>query len=260
MRYAVCLVLSFLFVAPLLGQPPETEVTDWSTARVEIEQWLNDAEVVEMKEISHGVTNPYKVTLEIDGKTLYAAFKPIERGRHRGFWESYQAEVVAYELDKLVGLGMVPPTVKRTIKGKTGSLQYWVEGCESYGDAQSKLPQTAAWSHQLSRMKIFDNLIYNEDRNAQNFLVDPEWNIVLIDHSRAFLDRKRLLKSDHALPVQYDRKLLENLKGLNKEALDEVLKGILMGGQVKAILVRRDDLVEHVNKLIAEKGEARVFF
>ena len=45
-----------------------------------------------------------------------------------------------------------------------------------------------------------------------------------------------------------------------RDTLDVHLKDILMGGQIKGILERRDFLLEHIDKLVAEKGEARVFF
>ena len=71
---------------------------------------------------------------------LVAAFKPIERGRQHGFWESYQAEIATYEIDKLIGLGMTPPTVERRIKGNKGSLQFWVEDSSFTETLRTKRP------------------------------------------------------------------------------------------------------------------------
>ena len=95
---------------------------------------------------------------------------------------------------------MVPPTVVRRIKGDLGSLQLWVEGCDSYKRLQPKVPQTRQFSRRISRMKMFDNLIFNDDRNTGNFILDESWNIILIDHSRAFIGRKNLLKGEHQAP------------------------------------------------------------
>ncbi len=50
-------------------------------------------------------------------------WKPVQKGRRNGLWESHQAEVAAYELDKLLVLDMVPPTLIREIRGQKGSLQ-----------------------------------------------------------------------------------------------------------------------------------------
>ena len=109
-------------------------------------------------------------------------------------------------------------------------------------------------------MKMLDILINNDDRNVQNFLVDADAHIILIDHSRAFITSKKILKNEKKLPKQYDRALVEKLRTLDRETLDASFKGLLGGAQIKAILERRDFLLSHVDKLVEERGEARVFF
>ena len=232
----------------------------WHGRAAEIEELLKNAEVLSVEDIGMGVTKPSRVKLQHGDVTIDAAFKPIKRGRQRGFWESYQAEVAAYEMDKLLGLGMVPPTVERRVNKSKGSLQFWVHNSQLYRDVMASTPQTPSWSQQLSRMKMLDILINNDDRNAQNFLVDPDAHIILIDHSRGFISSKQILKNEKKLPNQYDRALVEKLRTLDRETLDASLKGVLIGGQIKAILERRDFLLSHVDKLVEERGEARVFF
>ena len=105
----------------------------WHGRAAEIEELLNDAEVLSVEDIGMGVTKPWRVKLQQGDVTLDAAFKPIKRGRQGGFWESYQAEIATYKLDKLLGLGMVPPTVERRVKNNKGSLQFWVHNCKHYG-------------------------------------------------------------------------------------------------------------------------------
>jgi hypothetical protein len=100
----------------------------WVGDSLEFELFLRSAPIVSRKDLGEGRNQPSKITLEKDGRTLHGIWKPIERGRHEWAWECYQAEVVAYELDKLIGLKMVPPTVERSIGGQEGSLQLWVEG------------------------------------------------------------------------------------------------------------------------------------
>ena len=75
-----------------------------------------------------------------------------------------------------------------------------MEDCKLYRDVENKTPNTPSWSHQLSRMKMLDVLINNDDRNAQNFLVDPDFHIILIDHSRAFISGKKMIKNPKKLP------------------------------------------------------------
>lgn len=238
----------------------DCEYKSWLDEPDELETFLTEAEILSVEDIGMGVTKPSRVELKHGERTFGAAFKPIKRGRQKGFWESYQAEIATYALDKLIGLGMTPPTVERRIQKKNGSLQFWVEDCQLYRDVMAETPNTPAWSRQLSRMKMFDVLINNEDRNAQNFLVDPDHHIILIDHSRAFISGKRITKQPKKLPNQFDRKLVESLRGLDKETLEAHLKPHLNGGQIKGVLERRDFLLEHLDKLIAERGEARVLF
>ena len=40
---------------------------------------------------------------------------------------------------------------------------------------------------------MFDNLICNVDPNLGNWLVDPSWNLILIDHTRSFTTKKDMV-------------------------------------------------------------------
>ena len=48
------------------------------------------------------------------------------------------------------------------------------------------------WTRQLIRAKMFHDLVGDVDPNLGNWLVDPAWNLILIDHSRAFATPKNL--------------------------------------------------------------------
>lgn len=256
MRHWGMIAIALGWLSPAV--PSAAAERTWVAERARYEEWLESAEVVEVEDVGSGVTKPRKVTLQQGDVVFNAAYKPIKRGRHHGFWESYQAEVAAYLLDRMLGLDMIPPTIERRVESDMGSLQFWVPDCHLYKEVEGKFAMTPAFSQQVSRMKMFDNLIYNADRNSGNFLVDAENNIVLIDHSRAFIDRKDLL--DKWLPAQFDRRLVEGIKALDEETLKEHLGELLMGGQINAILERRDKLLEHLDRLIAEKGERAVLF
>ncbi len=58
-----------------------------------------------------------------------AAVKHLPPSVRSGFWESYKSEIAAYELDRLLGMDMVPPTVERRVGHDLASVQLWVEGC-----------------------------------------------------------------------------------------------------------------------------------
>jgi hypothetical protein len=242
--------------APISGDSAKV----WVGRAQEFEEVLRTGEIVDVKDLGEGRNHPRKVTLNKGGLTLKGIWKPIERGRHDWAWECYQAEVVAYKLDKLLGLTMVPPTVEKDIAGQKGSLQLWVDGGRLYKEVQDQTPQTVKWSREISRMKLFDNLICNPDRHTGNFMVDSDWNIILIDHSQCFLSRGRLHEDSEMLPTRFDRRLVKKLKEMSLEKLEIRFARLLLDSQIKGIIARRDALLEHMEKLIAEKGEKAVLF
>ena len=251
-------LLGMMAVAQLAQAGQESSKT-WLDSPRDYEKILRSGEIVSMKDLGRGRNNPKKVTLKDEDLTVDAVWKPIQRGRQEWGWESYQAEVAAYKLDRLLELGMVPPTVVREIGGQMGSLQLWVTGCELYEDMQEEVPESAEWDKELSRMKLFDSLISNGHRSSRDFMVDGQWNIVLIDHSQAFMSTQELDKDRDKLPTRFDRDLVEKMKAIESMSLEIRMDRLLLRQQVDAIAMRRDALVEHVEKAIAENGEAAVF-
>ena len=83
---------------------------------------------------------------------------------------------------------------------------------------------------------MFDNLIGNGDRNQRNVLRDTAWNLILIDHTRAFGVESDLVHKmsgiDDAYWVRIDR--------LTRKQLDEALGMWLDQNQIDAILARRE--------------------
>jgi hypothetical protein len=259
----------FLYVLPLLlalvppvgaQQPASRSAKVWIDNPAEFEEFLESAEIVSVEDLGSGRNQPKRVTLRQGARTHRAIWKPIQRGRQEWGWESYQAEVAAYQLDRLLDLGMVPPTVVREIDDERGSLQLWVEGCDLFADVRERAPEGDEWNQQLSRMKLFDSLIGNGDRSFTDILVDPMWNIILIDHSQAFQSTEELESAAVVLPERFDRGLVEKMKGLDPMSLDIHFDRLLMRAQVNAISARRDALLSQIDSLVAERGEAQVFY
>ena len=119
-------------------------------------------------------------------------------------------------------------------------------------------PNIMQYVLQSQVMKVFDNLIYNDDRNQGNMLYDKMWKLWLIDHTRAC----RLLEElpEPSQLQRCERGLWENLQNLDDELVRERLKDSLNGLEIKGLLKRRVLLVKHYRALIAEKGEARVLY
>ncbi len=237
----------------------------------EILQFLRTAKVVSMRDIGTGITNPQKVLLEKDGIRAHAVYHSVNEdktyatmaggGTEMFFRDSYIFQAAAYELSRLLDMKNVPPAVLRTLRGNDGSLQLWVENTMNYTRARrEKLepPDRIRWSQQIHMMRFFDALIHNTDRNTGNMLSDRNWNLWLIDHTRAF--RRQVTLRSQALLIQCDRKLYERVKDLNEGEVKQRLKPYLRGYEIDALLVRRKKLIEHFEKLIREKGENKVLF
>jgi len=237
----------------------------------EIEKFLGQARIVRMQSISKGVTLPQKVSLELDGSMQFAAFKIIDegpvatkqldRGVELQFQDSWRTEVAAYKLDKLIGLGMVPANVERIIEGKHGSLQFWVTAkMDEEQRLKKKLspPNPIQWNQQVAKMRLWDNLIYNTDRNLGNILITDDWQIRLIDHSRTFRPFDQL--KDPKVPSTFSRSLLTKLEALTEPMLRDHLGQYLTPYQIQGLLKRRDAILARSKELIAEKGAGAVLY
>jgi hypothetical protein len=245
--------------ATLLAQEQPGCARTWVGREAEIEAYLKEAKVAKFTSTQVGVTKPAKAILEPGGPVEAMAWKPLAPRMRGGYWESYKAEIAAYEMDKLLELQMVPPKVERRLRGDIGVAVMWVSPAMSFRERggvppapPGKIPQ---WTRQLVRAKMFDTLIANVDPNLGNWLVDPDGHIILIDHSRAFTITKRLV---HELQ-NIDQPLWDKMKALDEPSLTKVLRPWLGKHEIKAILERRDRLGKVIDQLIASKGASAIF-
>lgn len=147
--------------------PPTAGSKIWLGREAEFEEMLRTAGITKVERIPIGVTRPRCAYVEPGLPFQRMAWKPLKPGKYQGFFESYQSEIAAYELDKFLGLGMVPPTVERRIEGEVGSAQLWVENVKQW-DAKNPVrgPDSRAVARQSVRTKMFDELIGNIDRST----------------------------------------------------------------------------------------------
>ena len=264
LRYALVMIaMGVLTSAParaaVAQEDPAESARTWLGRAEQIEQFIRDAKVVAIEDIGTGVTNPKRAELAPGGPVLRIAFKPIRPGNYRGHFESYESEIAAYEFDKLLGLGMIPPTVQRRISGDVGAAVMWVSPVQSFkelsGAPSPPSTQIGRWNYQLIRAKMFHNIIYNKDPNLGNWLVDPAWNLILIDNSRAFTTENKMV---HKL-TRIDRDLWDRFTALDEVTLTAALGTWLREGEIRAILKRRDEMAEDIQQMVDERGEAAVF-
>jgi hypothetical protein len=232
----------------------------------ELLDFLRTADVVESEEIPVGITKPLKLVLERDGVRARAAFRYEEldrkdvsiEGRHyRRFRDSCRFECAAYRLARMLGLDRVPPTADRKFQGRSGSVQIWVEGSLDEEGKDFRPPNPLAYVQETWDQDFFDNLVFNVDRNSTNIIVDERYKLWLIDHTRAFQPVPELLDPERVTRI--NRTMWTRLTEMDGDALKEALGPYLDGEEIMCLARRRELLLEHVEALVAERGEG-VFY
>ncbi len=265
---ARAVAVALVGASPAVAQAPRPSGLALEGARAE--EFLRTARVLHKESIGTGITRPDRLTLTDDGLTLRAVWKTVnvhtlgqqrmEFGWEFDFRDSWKNEVAAYELDKLLGLSLVPPTVERRIDGRVGSLQMWVEGAKTEDDRIARNlqpPDLQGWNRQLHNVRLFHQLTYNTDfRNIRNVLYDPDFRVHLVDSSRAFRIQRSLLVPDDIVCVS--RSALERLKALDRPTVEKRLSPWLGKMQIAGLLARRDVLLALLDARIKERGEAAV--
>ena len=241
-------------VAVPSADPGKCSLT-WPGFEDQIEQQLTDGTIVKMEDVPVGVTKPQRATLE-NGSRF--AWKPLRPGYNKGFMESYKSEIAAYKLDRMLDLHMVPPIMERTIEGKTGAAVFWIENTRPWNIKAPPQGPEPMWSMQLTRMKMFDLLIANIDRNQGNLIYDADWHLFLIDHSRAFINKKDL--KGIAPLGRVERKLWEKMQALTLEDLDRGLGDLVAEREKKALLTRRDLMAKEIAAMVKKSGEKFIFY
>lgn len=248
---------------------PETAATYQGDAA---EQFLAKARITKTEPLGSGITRPLRLTLELGGVTRSAVFKSIDVRKDGvttfpdgtsevGFQDSWQTEIAAYRVDRLIGLGLVPATVERRVEGKTGSVQWFVQSMMPEAERiQKKItpPDVSTWNQHMMRVRLFDQLIANVDRHMRNILVTAEFEPRLIDHSRSFRPNRELRNPEQLM--RFSRSLLEGIKKLTKQNVRQAAGRYLDSGQIDRLLLRRDAIVALAAKLVAERGEAEVLY
>ncbi len=186
------------------------------------------------------------VRVTADDTTVFAYFNalPGESG--------FVPELAAYRLDRLLGLDMVPVTVRREIAGQQGTLQFVPTETpserervvdEKEGDASCPLEK------QRSAMYVYDALINNATRTPLSMLYSSDnWQLMLVNHENSFStkkDRPAYLKNiELTIGDQWQTALVE----LDDKKLRKNLGDVLDKRRLAALAKRRDALIEDSNR------------
>ena len=266
----VLVVGLILVLAPRIATPQQAT----SLTREQMEAFLTKAKIIKESTTSKGVTRPVRATLSDGVLTHDAQFQTVDQAKavfdagkasEIDFKDTYRYNIAGYRLAQLLGIDTVPMSVQRRYKGKDAAVTWWIDdvmfdesGRLELGDANMMGPDPQRTQRQLHIMRVWDELIQNRDRNRGNVLWTKDWTMWLIDHMRAFRTSTSLLKPDELIRIE--RTLFDKMKQLTEQSITQVMKGTLARNEIRSVLRRRDALVQHFEKLIAQRGETAVLF
>jgi len=231
-----------------------------------VERSLREGRIVSIVPLGEGITNSSRVELRDGPRTLRAVFKAadvrLEKSPYRfgaetvgTYRDTYRHEVAAYELDKLLGLRLVPPVVERKIGKKKGSLQAWVDrALPRFAPALPPADMGRA-DEEVHALRLFDYLIFNTDRHLRNVVFGPDWRPAAIDNSIAFHPFLRPYRPLYRFP----RGPVERLRGLDARSLGRALGRYLEKDELAGLAERRGRVLRLVDAAIASSGRDSLF-
>lgn len=206
--------------------------------QLKVQKELETGAVSNVRPLGGGVTPTYVVNVG-DRKGVFKTMNNRAR-----------KEVAAYEFDKMIGFGVVPPTVYRTVdlgKGKgpeKGSVMHFVEG-----KLGSKHIQEGGKFKYLDMAKItaFDFIIGNQDRHPGNYVVDKNDRTWAIDNALTFWKSDKIVSSTIAMvenrPIPPEVKTAVNRLIANRKGVEKKLNAMMSSPVfTKRVLERAEEL------------------
>jgi hypothetical protein len=235
----------------------------------EQEQFLLKAKIVKKKGTKVGTTGTSRLTLRSDDFAHDGHLQTIDvfkssfqtpAGMEFNFRDSYKFNIAAYRLDRLINLNVVPVSVERRVARKSASVTWWVDDVQMLELERYKkkisAPNRSAWLDQMYNVRIFNELVFNNDPNLGNLLITNDWKLRMIDFSRAFRTHDELRNPKNLTRI--DQRIYAGLQSLTREKVVAKLGSLLRETEVDGLLARKDRILELFDAKIAENGEAMV--
>lgn len=157
-------------------------------------------------------------------------------------------ELAAYRLDRMLGLGMVPVTIRRDIGEKPGMLQFVPANTVTERErvASGKMAQAPCpLQKQLDAMYVFDTLIHNSARTPSSMLYSlDDLLLLLVDHELSFGVQEGMPEYLDGVNLAIGGQWRAALSALNDEALHALLGDVLDEERLTALGNRRDALLK----------------
>lgn len=251
-------------------EPAHAQDAAPALSAAEMEAFLLDAELSDVRDVGAGVTGSQRATASDGRLTHDVHIQSVDISRSRfvapgarvelNFRDSYLYNIAAYRLAVLLGIDNVPMSVLRRVDRRPAAVTWWVDDVAMTEreriEQRAMGPDPARTSRQFYTQYVFDELIQNRDRNQGNTLWTTDWKMWLIDHTRAFRQDVELTKPEQLTRI--GRELLDNLRGLTPEAVEAALGDVLSRRERSSVMRRRDLLLQHFDDRIARFGERGV--
>ena len=153
---------------------PRDEITE--TDEEEFIDAASNNRVEHGEYLGGGINPTMSVKYEDDG---WGVWKPIHGRLHEG-----HAEVIASEIDDMLDLDLVPPTVYSEFEGKPGTSQMFIPAArtgrkltrdEWQGVVCGKHPDSDS-------MALLDHMVGNNDRHKGNWMLGDNGRLIAIDN------------------------------------------------------------------------------
>jgi hypothetical protein len=258
MTPALALLLAATTTA-VCGEPAVTRVE-------ECESLLRSAVVVSSRKLAEGITGSLRLDLRDGATVVRAVFKTVETKLDaretvgsetvKSWRDSWRHEVAAYELDKLVGLRLVPTVVEREIEGKRGSLQVWIERPLARFGVGPTPPDPRRADDAVHAARLLDYLLYNRDRHVRNLLFGADYRPIAIDNSITF----QAFVSPYRPLYRFPRVAVERLDQIERGTLRKALGKHLAGDEMDGLVRRVERLKAIIQAVRAEAGDEATLF
>jgi hypothetical protein len=238
----------------------------------QMEDFLLNAKIGQMKGVSKGVTAPRRATLS-DGRITHDAkiqtvdihmsvYEPVTGPKELNFIDSYRYNIAAYRVARLLGLDNVPMNVERRVDGTPASVEWWLDDFQMDENERFKKQGNSGMSTrgaaQIHIWRVFTALIEDTDANGGNLLWTKDGKMWMIDHTRAFrLDTK--VKDPKPLQ-RCERGLLEAMRRLTIETVTREVGNSLTKFEIEALIARRNEIVKLFEGMIAKRGEGAILY
>jgi hypothetical protein len=181
------------------------------------------------------------VKIAAGDETVLASFSPISPE------DGFVPELAAYRLDRMLGLDMVPVTVRRDVSGQRGTLQLLpvktVSEQDRLAGAEWNRP-TCSLEKQWHAMKVFDALMLNRARTPLTMLYYPwDGQLALVSHGNSFGNGRGRPPYLQGYKLTIGDEWRSALLRLDDDALLDNLGDVLDKRRLKALAKRRDALL-----------------